>query len=229
MASGAAKSADSEKSGFKTSGTNAAKGYAEGIREYAAKVAEEAAAMVKRAKKAAKDAQGEDSPAKLFIESGMYAALGYAVGIRRHSKASAKEAANMVSDTYSTMRDAIAKAQRFANDEINVDPTIRPVVDLSNVEAGAAQVSSMFGTGPFGLNIPSTGIRLAETIAADIQNGGKSDMASSINRLAKRLESVTETMNSRSMNNYFQVDGASDPNAFADAVSDRLRLKARAV
>lgn len=224
----AAKASD-DKSGFITSGHNAALGYAEGIRAYARKAADEAAAMVRKAKRAAKNAQGEKSPARLFIESGMFAALGYAVGIERYSKESEYAAEDMVANTYATMREAIARAQRFADDEINVDPTIRPVVDLSNVEQSASQISSMFGTGPFGLAIPSTGIRLAENISADIQNGGKSEMARSIDRLSKRLETVTETMNSRQMINNFNVDGASNPEAFADSVVDRFKLNARAV
>lgn len=214
---------------FYNSGKNAAQGYAKGIMDYASKCAQAAYDMVINAKRRAKEAQGESSPAKLFIESGMFAALGYAVGIRRYSKESAYAAEDMVSNTYSTMREAIARVQRFADDEINVDPTIRPVVDLTNVEQSASQISSMFGSGPFGLSVPSAGIRLAENISADIQNGGKSDMATSINRLAKRLEAVTDTMNSRQMINNFQVDGATDPEAFANAVSDRLKLNARAV
>ena len=225
MANKAAKSAD-DKTDFVTSGKNAALGYAEGIRSYAEQAAEEAAAMVRKAKAAAKNAQKESSPAKVFIESGMYAALGYAVGIKKFAFKAADEAKAMVGTTINTLDRSIAKVASIASADFNIDPTIRPVVDMTNVDAAAESIDKTFAT-PFGLSVPSTGIRLAETIAADIQNGGNLNVASQLGRLTKRLDSVTQAMNSRQMNNYFQIDGSSDPEGFADAVAGRLELNAR--
>ena len=50
-----------------------------------------------------------------------------------------------------------------------------------------------------------------------------------INALTKQLDSMTNTMNSRSLNNYITVDGASDPSAFADELIRSFRLNARTV
>ena len=230
MAKESAKASEN-KSAFYNAGNDNAMGFANGVASPSAlKAAYDAGwKLGKQAEKGEKDASDSNSPSRVFMALGGYLSEGFAIGITRYSHLAKSAAYDMADGTANEVKGLLGRVAEIINDNYDFNPTIRPVLDLSNVEAGAAQVSSMFGSGPFGLNIPSTGIHLAETIAADIQNGGKSDMASSINRLAKRLESVTETMNSRSMNNYFRVDGASDPNAFADAVSDRLRLKARAV
>lgn len=219
------------KQGMHNAGGDNASGFAAGVASPSAlKAAYDAGwKLGKKAEQGERDASDSQSPSRVFIALGKYLSQGLAIGITRYSDLVYDSAYTMTDETTSIAKDLMDRVANVINGNYDFNPTISPVVDLSNVEAGAAKVSSMFGTGPFGLNVPSTGIHLAETVAANIQNGGKSDMASSINRLAKRLESVTETMNSRSMNNYFQVDGATDPNAFADAVSDRLRLKARAV
>ena len=52
-------------------------------------------------------------------------------------------------------------------------------------------------------------------------------IAESIERLSDRLESVTDTMNSRQLINNIQIDGSEDPTAFADALTSRFKLKAR--
>lgn len=48
-----------------------------------------------------------------------------------------------------------------------------------------------------------------------------------LQKLVKSLDSVTDTMNSRQMNNYFNIDGSGDPEALADSLLSSLRLKAR--
>ena len=50
-----------------------------------------------------------------------------------------------------------------------------------------------------------------------------------ISKLTTTLDSMTETMNSRSLNNYITVDGTADPEAFADGLIRSFRLNARTV
>ena len=51
----------------------------------------------------------------------------------------------------------------------------------------------------------------------------------SINRLASKIDSMTETMNSRSLNVYNTIDGSADPEAFADGLIRSIKLNARTV
>ena len=54
-------------------------------------------------------------------------------------------------------------------------------------------------------------------------------IASSIMDLTKKLDMVTDTMNSRQMVNNIQIDGAEDPDSFADQLLRSFRLKARTI
>lgn len=227
------KSADGSenKKGMKDAGADNAKGFASGVASPdALKAAYNAGwKLGKKSEEGERDASKSKSPSRVFIELGKYLSQGLAIGITRYSDLARNAAYDMTEGTADSVKDLLTRVVSVINDDYDFDPTIRPVLDLSDVKNGASEMSSILSSGPFGLSVPSAGIRLAENISADIQNGGKSDMAASINRLAKRLEIVTDTMNSRQMINNFQVDGASDPEAFANAVSDRLKLKARAV
>lgn len=217
--------------GMFDAGSDNATGFSDGVASPSAlkKAYDAGWRLGKKAEQGEREASKSHSPSRVFIELGKYLSQGLAIGITRYSDLAKDAAFDMTEGTTQEVKGLLGRVAGIVDERYDFNPTITPVVDLSNVKAGADQVSSMFGTGPFGLSVPSTGIRLAENISANIQNGGKNDMASSINRLARRLETVTDAMNSRSMNNYFQIDGGTDPNAFADAVSDRLSLKARAV
>lgn len=54
-------------------------------------------------------------------------------------------------------------------------------------------------------------------------------LANGIDSLTKQLDSMTESMNSRALNNYITIDGAGDPEAFADGLINSFRLNARTV
>lgn len=52
-------------------------------------------------------------------------------------------------------------------------------------------------------------------------------LAHGLDQLTKTLGDVTDTMNSRQMVNNINIEGSEDPNAFADALTRRMRLNAR--
>lgn len=172
---------------------------------------------------------GINSPSKKFYQAAVYCVQGFVNGITRSEDDAYDSVSDMANSTVSAMKKAISSVYSFADSELSMMPTITPVVDYSNINRASSSIDSAFANTAFGFGAPKTGIELAENISANIQNGGKEDVASSINRLSKRLESVTNAMNTRQMNNYYNIDGTSDPEAFADSVVNRFKLNARAV
>jgi hypothetical protein len=86
-----------------------------------------------------------NSPSKVFARFGKFAMLGLAEGIT--------ENADQVSDaTMNSMRTVVGHIADIINGEVVVDPTIRPVVDLSGVQEGTAAISSMFGGRAYSLS-----------------------------------------------------------------------------
>ena len=54
-------------------------------------------------------------------------------------------------------------------------------------------------------------------------------LANGISSLTKTISGMTDTMNSRSLNNYINIDGSTDPEAFADGLIRSFRLNARTI
>jgi hypothetical protein len=123
-------------------GQYAAQGLAEGITSKINEIAAAATAAAVAAKVAAMAALDEESPSKVFRQIGQYVSIGMALGIEDEtgtvadaSEAAAVTSINTVSDLVSAISDII--------DE-DIDPTITPVVDLSNVRSSLDYINGAF-------------------------------------------------------------------------------------
>lgn len=212
---------------FRDAGENMINGVIEGFKGMFDNALQAVASFGSGLVKSFKDSLGIKSPSRKFFECAVYCIKGFTNAIVQKGSKAYDAVHDMGTTLVRTMSSALSKTYDLASSELSLDPTIRPVVDMTNVKAASKTMDDVFASPTFGLTTPSTGIRLAETIAADIQNGGNLNVASQLGRLTKRLDSVTQAMNSRQMNNYFQIDGSSDPEGFADAVAGRLELNAR--
>lgn len=250
IVTGAKSAFNSISSSFRSYGVSAAQGFRNGINSLIASVAAKAAEMVRRAKAAAKAEQNSNSPSKDFMEFGGWAAEGYAIGMtnRKSSSLIESNAKKMVDsakniaastsfgvspldlDSNPALR-SLAYTMGVISDSldnsIDSNPRIRPVIDMSNVDHNSSIIDAMFGDKKFNANVN----------AAFAQNGFDQTMAKkqammsmqSIDKLSKKIDSMTETMNSRSLNIYNTIDGASDPEAFADGLLQSFKLNARTV
>lgn len=215
------------KKSFKGYGQDAGEGFKQGIKSKADDAAREAAAMVRKAMRAAKEAQDSDSPSKEFAQFGRWADEGYIVGLKSLSGKVAHAAADMVGGGI----DAVTEAMAYMSAASAIDdftPTISPVVDLTNVDQSISRMGTMFNSA-FGVDTPFGSMNAA--FAATSFNDSRNQNANldSINKLANKINSMTETMNSRSLNNYINVDGTTDPEAFADGLIRSFRLNVRTV
>lgn len=108
---------------------------------------------------------GEDmhSPSRVFMEYGRLINVGLAEGLVNTSDTVEEASLTMGDRMLNSMRTVIGHIADIINGEVNVDPTIRPVVDLSGVEAGASAMDDMFGGRTYNL-----------TRGVKIQNEGNS-------------------------------------------------------
>lgn len=112
-------------------GNQVVAGFIKGIRDKIGDVANQAANMASAALNAAKKKLGIKSPSKEFKEIGKYSSEGFATGIRSYSWM-AKDAANKLSnETLGSLKSSISKVNDFINDNMDLNPTIKPVLDLS--------------------------------------------------------------------------------------------------
>lgn len=165
------------------------------------------------------------SPSRVWMRIGGYMGEGLAIGIAKSGDQVAKASEGLASASEMAVRSAIESISDAISNDMNTAPVITPVVDLTNVRSSAAFISSAFGSSM----LSAQGNSLAASITHTIQNGGKSDVERSIDDLTDQIGTMTDTMNSRALNNYITIDGASDPEAFADGLIRSFRLNARTV
>ena len=99
--------------------------------------------------------------------------------------------------------------------EMNVNPTIRPVMDLSEVKNGAASINDMLNsTNSIGIGHANTIDRMMNS---RVQNGSFTDVVSAVDRLRGALNDIGNTT--------YQVNGVTydDGSNIARAVGDLTR------
>lgn len=118
-------------------------GFVQGIRSNIEAAAAAAAEMAMAAYSAAMASIEVASPSKKFAELGMYADLGFAKGLRDYAYRAEKESADMATSSLTGATSIVSKLSDAINGNLDAEPTIRPVLDLSNVEHGATRLSSL--------------------------------------------------------------------------------------
>ena len=132
-------------------------------------------AMANQALKGVSDAAAIASPSKVTTQYGMYLGEGLVNGLH-NSEGNISSAAEGLTNS---MLDSLNSVVRYVYDilagALDYDMTIRPVVDLSNVRAGAEELSGLFGADRYNLG---DGIYMPRLVAGKIQNEGTSDVKS---------------------------------------------------
>lgn len=95
---------------------------------------------------AGKEAIDSNSPSKLFMTLGTFAGEGMAIGIRNETGDVGKSAGMLGDVALENAKDMVALISRIMTEDIDAQPTIAPVLDMTNIDAGLAQFdASMAG------------------------------------------------------------------------------------
>ncbi len=135
-----------KKSDFKPIGANATQGLIDGLNSKAAEVEKAASRIAAAAKKAAKGKKGfdEKSPSKVFYEIGQYVSLGLAKGITDYVRVVEQASSKLAGSSIDKVRKAVDDTSfAVSSMNLNMDPVIRPVVDLSDVQKSAREINAL--------------------------------------------------------------------------------------
>ena len=184
-----ASGAKSQYSGYYSAGKYLVQGFANGISGSSYLATAKARAVAKATKDAINNALGIKSPARELIPSGMYTVMGLAEGMV-NNLSFIKDAGLTVGDyTKTTISKAVSKVADLMDGSLDSQPTIRPVVDLSNVEAGAGLIGDMLGLNPSVGVLANVG-SINSMMNRRSQNGVNDDVVSAIDKLRKDLGNV---------------------------------------
>ena len=200
---------------FVSAGAYVVSGFASGITENTFVAEAAAATMASAALEAAKDALRENSPSKAFYEVGDYGGEGFVNAFSDYSGRAYKAGSGMANKALSGVSKAISKVNDIVNSSIDTQPTIRPVLDLSDVSSGVGMIDNMLG-----LN-PSVGMMAKIGTISNMmnrnQNGANDDVITAIKSLGRSLNGRTgDTYN---INGITYDDGSN----IADAVKNIVR------
>lgn len=129
---------------FKNAGENLAKGYIEGIESQMAYAASVGYNLSEATVQAMRRALRIYSPSKVTRKIGDFTGEGFVLGLKdwiEKSELTGEDLAYSVTDAAMSALDYI---QALLNGELVVDMTIRPVLDLTNIQSGVGTIDAMF-------------------------------------------------------------------------------------
>jgi len=157
---------------FEGIGMNIVKGIQNGITNGKSEVINSVIEMVKETIQAAKDTAKIKSPSRVFMQMGGYITKGLALGIDAGSSEPEKAASNMIDNIIT--KGPFNNLSALLAGEIDPNPTISPILDLSNVATGVQGINQLFGSafglGLFGgaLTLNPSGTNMMATLANPI-------------------------------------------------------------
>nr|DAR78096.1 MAG TPA: tail tape measure [Caudoviricetes sp.] len=128
---------------FEDIGRLLVKGITKGIRENAREAIEAARDMARAVDRASRDALDIHSPSRKFYEIGKFVVKGFVNSINDNLYLSDEAGRNLGESSMNGIGDAIQKISDVINSDMDFEPTIRPVLDLSNVKSGVKTIHTM--------------------------------------------------------------------------------------
>lgn len=175
-----------QKDKFKSAGKYLGDGLVEGIKAKYQAAYDAGYALGQKAVQGEKDGQQSQSPSKLTIKAGKWLGEGLVIGINRMTKQVYRSGYNLGETATDTISSAISHIADFVNSDIDTQPTIRPVVDMSDVTASANSINGLFSMNP-SIGVLSKA-RSISSMMNENQNGDNKDVISAIKDLGRKIE-----------------------------------------
>lgn len=202
-------------SSFYSAGSYLVSGFASGISANAYKAVAKTRAMATAAKQAAEEALGIHSPSRVFYEFGEFTVLGFTNAIDDNMGRVYNSTSDMAENARNGISSAIGKISDIINSDIDAEPTIRPVLDLSDVESGSRLINGMFSN-RLAIGATADVGSISSMMNGTIQNGGNDDVISAIDKLRDSLGNIGG--NTYNVNGVTYDDGSNVSNAVKSLV-----------
>ena len=124
-------------------GEDVTAGLESGIRSGKSGVIYAAVDVALEAYKAAKKALDINSPSGMFESLGVWSDAGFAKGFIKNTHVVVSAVKDVAGDALSGMKKAMSKIATAVDGDFDINPTICPIVDLTNVEESAALIGSL--------------------------------------------------------------------------------------
>lgn len=133
-------------------GSAIVEGMVRGLAASGGRVASMARDVASRALNAAKSLLGISSPSKEFRKIGEWSGEGMALGLESYATRVENSAFDVGNGALQALRKSVSNMADIVSSDIDTTPTIRPVLDLTEVKAGAGQISGLFASKSLSVN-----------------------------------------------------------------------------
>lgn len=149
LASSGASGASSKRGAYSSAGTDMAAGFNYGIASpYALSLARSAGARLgQSALDGVRNRIRSASPSKETMKLGKYTSQGFAIGIKSLTSTVYKTSENVGQQAIDGIKDSLGTMAQYLDEDLEVDPTIRPVMDLSEIQNGVTQMNRLVDNG----------------------------------------------------------------------------------
>lgn len=208
---------------WKSVGKDVINGFIQGIKDAASKAWD----TIKNVATSIKDAfckiLGINSPSTVFSEYGKNINEGLVVGLNKYSNKVEKASKEVGNSAIHGMSKTFSKLSDLVGDTLDTTPTIRPVLDLTDVQNGSARLRNIMG-GYDGYAISGTVSKAEQTYASFASRGSlknANDSAGVEGKFKAVLDKIT-TNNQPPINNTFNISGSNSKD-IADEIARRLQ------
>lgn len=169
-------------------------GFINGMNNKSGAVWDAACAIAKKALSAMKETTKEQSPSKEAFKIGAYVDMGFINGMNSLADDVYEASYGVADQAMVGLTRSISNISAIIENDMDATPTIRPVLDLSDVEAGVGTLNSMMDNTTGILRAPTIGVfnnlgSISDTMNSRRQNGG--EVVDAIDRLGKNLDNTS--------------------------------------
>ena len=215
---------------FYSAGEYLAIGFANGISDNAYYAAARSRAMARRAAEAAAAELDEHSPSKVGYHIGDFFGVAFVNAIGDYEDKAYSAGAGMgnsaktgLKQSVNSISNAISEIAGLMSNDMETQPIIRPVIDLTNIQNGADRIRGLMrGVSGYAL---TGSLDLATKTQSGIESRkqytGNNDTLTALDKLAKSIDELLDNPNN-SFENTFNISG-NNPKEIAEEVSNIIQ------
>lgn len=198
---------------FYNAGSYLVSGFANGISANTYRAAAVAGAMASAAARAARKELDEHSPSRVGYEIGDYFGVAFVNAISDYARKAYSAGSEMANSARTGLSDTVSRIADLISSDIETQPTIRPVVDLSNVSSSVSSINGMFNSSRELSATVSKAQSINMMMNTNRSGASNDDVVSAIKDLKRTFNSMSAG-NTYNLNGITYEDGSSVANAF---------------
>lgn len=184
-------------------GKNVGDGYADGIRSKVSAVRSAAKDLSRAGQTSTSKSDDAHSPSRVYRKFGNFVGDGYILGIKDRIRGVGNIAKEMSQGAIKATETPLRHIDAILGGAMDVDPVIKPVMDLSNIREGAGLIDSLMPNSSVGLSFAAAGAVRGANLRMT-----NDDVVAAVNELKSELKNMPKGDNITNVNGVTYDDGS---------------------